>query len=136
MLETDQNYSAGQRALLCLARAILRKNQILIQDEATAYLDISTDQLMQRTIREEFAHCTIVTIAHRLHTIMDSDRVLVMDAGRAVEFDHAHRLFQNKDGFLSKLVDETGPVNAQNLKDIARNNYEEHQHRLTPSTQL
>lgn len=122
--DSERHFSAGQRSLICLARAILRKNPILVLDEATANLDEETDQLMQQTIRRRFAHCTVLTIAHRLHTIMDCDRVLVMDAGQAVEFDHAHCLLQNDDGFLTKLVNETGSTNAQYLREIAQKNYE------------
>lgn len=120
----ERSFSAGQRSLVCLARAILGKNRILILDEATANLDGRTDHLIQQTIREQFANCTVLIIAHRLHTIMDSDRVLVMDAGRAVEFDHAHCLLQNNEGFLTKLVNETGPTNARCLKGIAQQSYE------------
>lgn len=96
----------------------------MIMDEPTAFLDASTDQLIQKTIREQFAHCTVLTIEHRLHTILDSDRILVMDAGRAVEFDHAHRLLQNDDGFLTKLLNETGTENSRYLREIARKSYE------------
>lgn len=97
----------------------------MIQDEATAYLDTETDNLLQQTIQKEFVHCTVLTIAHRLNTIIDSDRVLVMDAGRIVEFDNAHNLLQQDDGFLNKLVNETGPTNAQILRDIAQNSCEQ-----------
>lgn len=134
VLESDQNFSAGQRALVCLARAILRKNTILIQDEATAYLDTETDNLLQQTIQKEFVHCTILTIAHRLNTIMDCDRVLVMDAGRVVEFDNAHILLQQSDGFLNNLVNETGPTNAQILREIAQRSYEQRHRKPNHST--
>lgn len=123
-LDSDQNFSAGQRSLVCLARAILKKNKILILDEATANLDPTTDHLLQQTIREQFRHCTVITIAHRLHTIMDSDRVLVMNAGQAVEFDHAHCLLQNQQGFFTKLVNETGSTHAKCLREIARISYD------------
>lgn len=124
VLNGGRNLSAGQRALFCLARTILRKNKILILDEATANLDITTDFLLQKMIRKHFSHCTVLTIAHRLHTIMDSTRVLVMDAGQIVEFDHAHCLLQNANGFLTKLVNETGTTDAKYLKEIAKLSYE------------
>lgn len=119
-----RNLSAGQRSLFCLARAILRKNKILILDEATANLDTAMDCLLQKTIHKHFSHCTVLTIAHRLHSIIESSRILVMDAGKIVEFDHAHQLLQDSNGFLTKLVNETGPTEAQYLKRIAQLSYE------------
>lgn len=113
------NFSMGQRQLICLARAILRKSKILILDEATANVDHETDKLIQTTIREKFANCTVLTIAHRLNTVMDSDRVLVMDAGEAVEFDHPHVLLQNESGIVRKLVNQTGAVTVKKLESAA-----------------
>lgn len=113
------NLSAGQRQLLCLARAIVKRNKILVMDEATANVDPSTDALIQKTIRNQFKDCTVLTIAHRLNTIMDSDRVLVMDHGQAVEFGHPHVLLQKNDGYLTQMVAQTGNVMTQHLKMIA-----------------
>lgn len=79
-----------------MARALLRKTKILILDEATAAIDLETDSLIQQTIRKEFADCTILTIAHRLNTIIDSNRVLVLDKGRVVEYDSPQKLLANR----------------------------------------
>nr|XP_013804051.1 PREDICTED: multidrug resistance-associated protein 1-like [Apteryx mantelli mantelli] len=105
--EGGENLSVGQRQLVCLARVLLRKTKILVLDEATASVDTETDNLVQSTIRREFYNCTILTIAHRLHTIMDSERVLVLDAGRILEFDTPHNLLQQK-GAFSEMVAEAG----------------------------
>jgi len=106
--EGGSNFSIGQRQLLCLARAIIRNNIILVLDEATANVDPQTDSLIQRTIKKTFSDCTVITIAHRLHTIMDSDRVLVMDSGHAVEYDHPKVLLENKNGMFYNMVREAG----------------------------
>ncbi|XP_050086989.1 ATP-binding cassette sub-family C member 4-like isoform X2 [Anopheles aquasalis] len=122
MADGGANFSMGQRQLVCLARAILRNNRILILDEATANVDPETDKLIQRTIRDQFGGCTVLTIAHRLHTVMDSDRVLVMDAGRVAEFAHPHELLQ-RDGALKRLVAQTEPSTAETLARIAQDSY-------------
>ncbi|XP_069801998.1 multidrug resistance-associated protein 1-like [Dendropsophus ebraccatus] len=105
--EGGENLSVGQRQLICLARALLRKTKILVLDEATASIDMETDNLVQSTIRAAFSDCTVLTIAHRLHTVLDSERVLVLDAGRVVEFDEPQRLIQKK-GVFSRMVSESG----------------------------
>ncbi|XP_041875019.1 ATP-binding cassette sub-family C member 2 isoform X1 [Corvus kubaryi] len=105
--EGGENLSVGQRQLVCLARALLRKAKILILDEATAAVDLETDHLIQTTIRREFADCTVLTIAHRLHTIMDSNRVMVLQAGQIVEFDSPEALLM-KQGIFSAMAKDAG----------------------------
>ncbi|XP_057653036.1 ATP-binding cassette sub-family C member 4-like [Diorhabda carinulata] len=122
--EGGANFSLGQRQLICLARAILKDNKILILDEATANVDQRTDSLIQATIRKAFKDCTVLTIAHRLNTIMDSDKVLVMSFGNMVEFDHPHNLLQIEDGYFHKMVMETSPGMAEELKKVAKKAYE------------
>ncbi|XP_078129230.1 ATP-binding cassette sub-family C member 2 [Sander vitreus] len=103
--EGGENLSVGQRQLLCLARALLRKSRILILDEATAAVDLETDDLIQNTIRNEFSHCTVLTIAHRLHSIMDSSRVMVLNAGKIVEFDSPTNLLEKQGHFYAMAKD-------------------------------
>ncbi|XP_050293465.1 probable multidrug resistance-associated protein lethal(2)03659 [Anthonomus grandis grandis] len=132
MTEGGTNFSVGQRQLVCLARAIVRNNKILVLDEATANVDPQTDALIQNTIRTKFSNCTVLTIAHRLHTIMDSDKVIVMDAGRVVEVGHPHDLLQKKEnGVFYELVQQTGKFMAQNLCMIAQENYSNMDNKLS-----
>ncbi|KAJ8933695.1 hypothetical protein NQ314_013861 [Rhamnusium bicolor] len=123
VMDRGSNYSVGQRQLICLARAIVRNNKILMLDEATANVDPQTDALIQKTIRKKFANCTVLTVAHRLNTIMDSDKVLVMDSGTMVEFDHPHILLQNQNSMFYKMVMESGKSMSEQLKRIARESY-------------
>ncbi|XP_060624168.2 ATP-binding cassette sub-family C member 2 [Anolis sagrei] len=111
--EAGENLSVGQRQLLCLARALLRKSKILILDEATAAVDMETDHLIQQTIRSEFVDCTVITIAHRLHTIMDSNRVMVLQAGKIVEFDSPEELLQQQ-GVFAGMARDAGILGSQN----------------------
>ncbi|KAJ8683794.1 hypothetical protein QAD02_019586 [Eretmocerus hayati] len=110
------NLSTGQRQLLCLARAILKKNRILILDEATANVDTNTDRLIQETIKTQFEDCTVLTIAHRLNTVMDCDKILILDQGTIVEYDRPSDLMQRKDGYLSKMVSEMDVISNANEK--------------------
>ncbi|XP_001604413.2 multidrug resistance-associated protein 4 isoform X1 [Nasonia vitripennis] len=123
VLDRGSNYSVGQRQLICLARAILRNNRVLMLDEATANVDPQTDALIQRTIRTKFAPCTVLTVAHRLNTIMDSDKVLVMDRGRLVEYDHPHILLQKSHSQFTSLVRQTGRAMFEQLCKVAREAY-------------
>ncbi|CAH4030805.1 unnamed protein product [Pieris brassicae] len=119
------NFSAGQRQLLCLARAALAKNKLMVLDEATANVDPNTDALIQKSIRKHFTNCTVITVAHRLHTVADSDRVVVMEAGQIVECGHPHELLQ-KDGYFTKMVQQLGPASEQSLRDLAHTAYLQH----------
>ena len=119
ILERGANLSVGQRQLFCLARALLRRNDILVLDEATANLDYKTDSLVQGTLKNKLVDCTVVIIAHRLYTIMDCDKVLVMEAGRTSEFGHPFKLLQNENGALYDLVSKLGTNMAKHLKEIA-----------------
>ncbi|KAG5204267.1 hypothetical protein JEQ12_002243 [Ovis aries] len=120
LVEFGSNLSVGQKQLVCLARAILRKNQILIIDEATAHVDPSTDELIQKKIREKFAQCTVLTIAHRLSTIIDSDRIMVFDSGRLEEYDEPYVLLQNRDSLFYKMVQQLGKAKAAALTETAK----------------
>ena len=101
--ETGSNFSVGERQLVCLARALVQKSKIIVMDEATANVDFKTDNLIQEVIRHKFKDSTVRTIAHRLNTIMDYDKVLILDGGRMVEFDKPEILIQNG-GIFAELV--------------------------------
>eukprot|EP01155_Anaeramoeba_flamelloides_P009729 Anaeramoba_flamelloidesa198_170.p1 GENE.a198_170~~a198_170.p1 ORF type:complete len:1439 (+),score=398.63 a198_170:113-4429(+) len=118
--QESSNFSVGEKQLFCLARALVRKSKILVLDEATASVDTETDTLIQKTIRKQFKDCTMITIAHRLNTIMDSDRIIGLEKGELVEFDTPKNLLQNQEGLLTAMVLKTGKENAQKLKDIAK----------------
>ncbi|RVE43931.1 hypothetical protein evm_011442 [Chilo suppressalis] len=108
--EGGENLSVGQRQLVCLARALLRKTPLLVLDEATAAVDLETDELIQKTIRSEFASCTVLTIAHRLNTIMDSTRVMVLDKGQLVEYAPPEQLLQDKNSIFYGMAKDAGLV--------------------------
>ena len=106
--EAGANFSVGQRQLICLARAMLRHSKLVVLDEATASIDNETDAILQSTIREVFADATVLTIAHRLHTIMDSTQVMVFDQGKLAELDPPPVLLADEESLFSKLVADTG----------------------------
>jgi ABC-type multidrug transport system fused ATPase/permease subunit len=106
--EGGENFSVGQRQLLCVARALLRRPRVLVADEATASVDSETDALIQRTIRREFKFSTVITIAHRLNTVLDSDKVLVMDGGVVGEFDTVPQLMGRSQSTFRNMVVSAG----------------------------
>ncbi|KAL7292212.1 hypothetical protein TKK_0014165 [Trichogramma kaykai] len=125
VLDQGANFSVGQRQLVCLARSVLRNNKVLMLDEATANVDPQTDALIQTTIRTKFANCTVLTVAHRLNTIIDSDKVMVMDKGHLIEFDHPYTLLQNESSLFRALVAETGDAMFEQLYQMAQKAYED-----------
>jgi ABC-type multidrug transport system fused ATPase/permease subunit len=108
--EHGMNYSVGQRQLLCVSRALLRKSRVILMDEATASIDLETDMKIQKTIRTEFTSSTVITIAHRIHTIIDSDKVLVLEQGELKEYDKPSVLLNDKTSLFSQLVDKSKEV--------------------------
>lgn len=136
-LDTDMTvsttvFSAGQKQLVCLARAILRKSKIIVLDEATANVDIGTDNFIQEKINEKFKDCTVLTIAHRLTTIAHYDKILVLDKGRVVEYDAPYKLLVNEigdneitrtNGVFASMVKNTGRNTAKRIFEIAQMKY-------------
>mmetsp|Transcript_14677 Transcript_14677/g.22740 ORF Transcript_14677/g.22740 Transcript_14677/m.22740 type:complete len:146 (-) Transcript_14677:22-459(-) len=130
--ESNNLFSVGQKQLICLARAILRDTSILVLDEATANVDLETDNLIQQKLRESFRNKTVLIVAHRLATVIDSDRILVMSGGHCEEFDHPFKLLAHEredttmtrtDGLFYKMISATGGETAQQLFEIARQKY-------------
>ena len=105
--ENGDNFSQGQRQLLCLGRALLKQCRILLLDEATSSVDYETDKVIQQTLRVAFAGCTVITIAHRVNTIMDSDKILVMSDGRAEEFGAPMDLLADKTSVFTEIVKQS-----------------------------
>lgn len=120
--ESGSNLSQGQRQLLCLARALLKNSRVLMMDEATASIDYHTDSKIQETLRE-LRNSTIITIAHRLQTIIDYDKVLVLDHGRVIEYDHPWALINKEDGLFQSMCQNSG--NIDSLTDGAKRAWEQ-----------
>ncbi|EDR25855.1 multidrug resistance-associated protein, putative [Entamoeba dispar SAW760] len=118
VLENGDNFSLGQRQIICLARALLKKSKILIMDEATANIDIQTDKTIQEMVRKNFNECTVITVAHRLQSIMDANKVFVFDKGKLVENDSPSHLIDNENTIFNHLVQQSGC--ADELKRVAK----------------
>ncbi|CAG8489136.1 4720_t:CDS:10, partial [Dentiscutata heterogama] len=106
--EGGKNFSQGQRQLLCLARALLRSSKIILMDEATASIDFAMDEKIQKMIRTEFAECTVLCIAHRLRTVIDYDRILVIDRGNIIEFDSPYNLIMDSNSLFYQMCQNSG----------------------------
>ncbi|CAE7212544.1 unnamed protein product [Rhizoctonia solani] len=106
------NFSLGQRQILALARAIVRRSKVLILDEATAAIDYNTDTAIQKSIRTELNDRTLIIVAHRLQTICDADKIMVLEAGKIIEFDSPAALLRKESGAFKSLVDESGDRDA------------------------
>ncbi|CAD1812854.1 unnamed protein product [Candida parapsilosis] len=119
--EGGGNLSQGERQLVCLARSLLKNPKIILLDEATSSIDYKSDALIQKTIRDEFGSSTILTIAHRLRTIIDYDKILVMDAGKVVEYDNPYVLISNQDSLFYSMCENSGELNS--LIALAKESY-------------
>ncbi|KAJ2928554.1 hypothetical protein H1R20_g8546, partial [Candolleomyces eurysporus] len=117
--EGGENFSTGEKQLLCMARAILKRSKVLVMDEATASVDYATDELISKTIRQEFSESTILTIAHRLRTVIDYDRVMLLDQGRIIEFDKPSTLLSDSGSQFYALCRATGKEEFTNLQTMA-----------------
>ena len=104
--EDGSNLSVGEKQLICICRAILRKNKVVILDEATASIDVVTEKKILKLIHEEFTDATVITIAHRLNTIIKSDKVAVLEMGRLAEYDTPSNLINNPESHFAKLLQE------------------------------
>ncbi|SCU89929.1 LADA_0F00628g1_1 [Lachancea dasiensis] len=119
--EGGNNLSQGQRQLVCLARSLLRTPKVMLLDEATASIDYQSDAKIQQTIRDEFASSTILTIAHRLRSIIDYDKILVMDAGEVREYDHPYSLLLNKSSIFYSMCEDSGEL--ESLVQLAKESF-------------
>jgi ATP-binding cassette subfamily C (CFTR/MRP) protein 10 len=105
--EQGKELSAGQRQLLCLARALVSNAKVICVDEATASIDMETDELIQNTLKKDFVNSTVITIAHRIDTVISCDRILVMDRGRVREYDTPHKLLRDHNSLFYAIFTES-----------------------------
>jgi len=108
--EGGNNLSLGSKQLLCLARALLRRSKVIVMDEATANVDYETDLLIQQAIHQEFANSTVITVAHRINTILSYDKVMVLSQGEIIEYDSPYNLLQDPNSVFSSLASHGGVV--------------------------
>lgn len=131
------NFSLGQKQLICIARALIRKPKLLIMDEATANMDEKTDFLIQKLIQNEFKETTVLTIAHRINTIINYDRIMVFEQGKIVEFDTPFKLLETYHSVFATLVKENGKQFEMKMKKLARiQNSNEKDESLSPTTPI
>ncbi|KAL4455215.1 hypothetical protein ABPG73_000875 [Tetrahymena malaccensis] len=123
MTNASEIFSTGQKQLICLGRAILRQSKLIVLDEATANCDMYTDELIQKKIREKFTDSTVITVAHRLNTIADYDKIIVMDKGAVIESGAPYELLCKENGIFKQMVDHTGKKNAKIILKIAQQAY-------------
>lgn len=110
IVQSGSNFSVGERQLICLTRAVIHRNKILVLDEATANVDPKTDAIIQSAIREIFSDCTVLTIAHKLGTVMDSDKIMLLDNGYLLEFDSPKNLLKDKESRFYSMAKIAGLV--------------------------
>lgn len=127
--EKGSNFSVGQRQLLCMARAVLRKAPILVLDECTASVDHETDWLIQETVRNKLSHCTVLCVAHRLHTIAYYDEIIVMDKGTVVEFADPYTLINTENSIFRNMCKTSGDF--EELYELAEQAYKERMKKAT-----
>ncbi|KAL4625801.1 hypothetical protein ACB092_05G050600 [Castanea dentata] len=116
--DEGENLSAGQRQLFCLGRVLLKRNKILVLDEATASIDSATDAILQRIIRQELSECTVITVAHRVPTVIDSDMVMVLSYGKLIEYDKPSKLLETNSSFAKLVVEYWSSCRRNSYQDF------------------
>ena len=117
MVSQSSNFSVGERQLLCLARAILRRSSILVLDEATANIDSHTEELIKGALKKRFVNASVLVIAHRLDTVIDFDRILVLSEGKVLEYGPPNELLNKKDGAFASMIEHMGEEAARQLQE-------------------